>query len=141
MPTIYLPDVSNCYFNELCNKNLSLNKTNNETLFYCKTGIFSIIKNNLYRLIINSKTPESFAFGEIKLILDTSLTSYKQVYSQLPNDYEVRNIRRNTYIMLDFNDVKFVVVSQNENIVDCYIEFDSIVNKIELNNIICSFLS
>lgn len=141
MPTIYLPTVSLASFSKLCIKNLSLHVTNNEVIFYCKTGIFLLRKNIFHRMIINQKSVESFELGGIEILADMSTITYEPIYSQLPNDYEMRVIKRNNYMLAGFNDIKFVIVSNLDKNIDCYIESYSNINKLDLDVILCSFLS
>lgn len=141
MSSIYLPTISLSRFSELCIKNLSIHAADNEILFYCKTGIFSLRKNIFHRIIINQKSIESFELSGIEVLADTSSITYEPIYSQLPNDYEMCIINRDNYKLTGFNDIKFVIVNNSGKITDCYIETCSHINKIDLRVILCSFLS
>ena len=128
-------------FAELCNKTASIHSTDNEIIFYSKTGIFSLRKNIFHRIIINQNSIEAFEIDGIEVLADTSNITYEPIYSQLPNDYEMRIIKRDNYKLTGFSDIKFVIVSNLGKIVDCYIETLSDINKIELGIILGSFLS
>lgn len=137
MTVIYLPNVPVASFQERCN-GMTLHKTLDEMNFYSSTGIFTLRNNQIYKHIYKPKQIETIQRGDIVLYKDNSDISYKEVYSQLPSDYNIIKIKKKIYCMKQDYPVVFVIVFKDNVLYDCYMET---TEKIDNSVIISSALS
>jgi hypothetical protein len=137
MPLIYFPNVTPNQFIACC-AHLPF-KTAYVTFFYCDSGIFSIKDNKICKLDVNSHVEHETILG-IETIVYNHKTQYAPIYSQLPNDYEIHNLQKKIYTL---NNIQCLVIldTENNNIVDYYIECVNSLKDEKTKNNIVSFLS
>lgn len=108
------------------------------TLLYSQSGIYKIINNKLYKLIINDKDIEKYNIDNINCLIDNSEIIYDEYYQIPINHYEYK------YKVLEYelgkkSPIKLIIELHNNNIIDFYFMFKNKNDNIEDH--ILSFLS
>ena len=73
--------------------------------------------------------------------IDLSESYYKNIFSQLPNNYNSIQQKLVKYKSDNFKDYYFCILFEEDNIIDTYIEFKDSINSQNQQFIISSFLS
>lgn len=118
-----------------------LDKTVDETHFYSSTGIFTLRNNHIYKYIYKPKQIETIQKEDMVLYRDNSEVSYKEIYSQLPCDYNMIQIKKKIYCMQQDCPLVFVIVFKDNILYDCYMETSENIDNSEIVSSALSFLS
>ena len=124
-------------FDKLCSSKATLLNSENEIMFYSDYGIFTLKNNTFYKQVIESKNNDLVKKSNTELLIDNSVISYKQVFSQIPADCVIKTIKRNKY---QIDELMFVVVSHDDVLYDFYIDTHMNINNPNLEKGIGTFL-
>lgn len=141
MTLIYFPNVTVHTFQERCNNNMMLQKVPDEIFFYTSTGIFTLRNNQICKQIYKSKQIETIKHDDIVLYKDNSEIAYKEIYSQLPCDYNTVRFKKEIYRFKQHDVVAFVIVFKDNIIYDCYMETYENIDTSAIVSSAVSFLS
>lgn len=141
MTLVYFPNVPIDTFQEKCKNGMMLHKTVDETSFYSSAGIFTLRNNEIYKHIYKPKPIETIQQENIVLYKDNSVISYKEIYSQLPSDYNMINIKKYIYCIKPDYLVFFVIVFKDNILYDCYMETSENIDNSAIISSALSFLS
>jgi|LauGreDrversion4_2_1035121.scaffolds.fasta_scaffold00334_13 hypothetical protein len=103
--------------------NKMLMKTDHKLFIYSNEGIFNIDTGNTYKLIIEDKPPIIFKnyYNGSKLTIDESYIKKEVVYQLAVDHFAI--LKKMDYYSMDNNSqIKFVIVSYMNNILDYYFE-------------------
>lgn len=142
MTIFYLPNVQIKLFHKKCVSNMNLSKCYDESIFYSSSGVFSLRNNKIYRQMYIHKPIETICFEEVLLYKDDSLISYKEIFSQIPVDYDIIKYKKYIYCAKDNDALHFVIIFKESELYDCYIEAsNNLVDNLVLKSLVLSFLS
>ena len=132
--------MSNNIFYNLCVSKMKLVKSEIRLMFYSEEGIFTLMNNKFYKVIVETMTSELISKSSVDILTDNSSISYKQVVSQIPADYTDKTLTINTYHMDRFADFNFIIVMRDEIVFDVYIDTCLDINLPIIDDMLCSFL-
>lgn len=140
MPKIY----SSC--TDLYNINPSiieeyLTKTKTENTFYSEHGIFSIYKGELVKHDINDENIINHKYDNISVSVDNSTITKNRHHYQLPYNYVCQKTTQYQYKLCDNSEVKLIIFTNNDNIIDMYFSTNQHYTHPEVENAITTFLS
>lgn len=141
MPLIYFPNVPVASFQEICKDSMILDKTVDETQFYSSSGIFTLRNDKIYKYIYKPTQIETIEKEDMMLYKDKSEISYKEIYSQLPCDYNIIQINKKIYRMKQYCPAVFVIVYKDNILYDCYMETSENIDNSAIISSALSFLS
>lgn len=141
MYRIYVKDIKINNLVDKIKKNLTLNKKEIYKLLYSDEGIYKIQNNIVYRGSLKIKNIIVQAICENEVYIDPSITTYSKIDSQMPSNYNLININKFYYKMDNDPDFNFIVIEEDNLIVDAFIETNIPHNKPKVAFMISSFLS
>lgn len=127
-------------FNQYCTANLELQDSYQETIFYSSVGIFSLKNDTIHKHIYTPKSIETMTFMDIQVYKDTSQIVFKEIFSQLPNDYVCVYFVKKVYTSKNDHSIRYNTVFKEGIMFDCYIEVPIHSENSEIEKSILSFL-
>ena len=122
MIKIYISDLAFPIFEKNCINKLHLFKTEYYKNLYTNSGIYKVQNNKILKYIINIKNYQIQYINNIELICDLSTITFKEVSSQIPNDYNLNEITKKYYYFNNNPNIYFIILYENDNIIDVFIE-------------------
>ena len=141
MPAYYLDNINLSSYNEETLKGFVQDSSERHTLFYTKTGMFTVKKKQLYKINVIDSEIKRHSYKGIEIIEDDSKEDLRKVTSQIPNEYSVKRIEVVNYKIPGNNHAHLVVTYENDNIIDAFFKNDNDFNSPMLQTIIDTFLS
>lgn len=128
-------------FHTKCISNLNFVKCCDDITFYSNSGVFSLRNNKIYRHIYCPKHIETLQLDDMVLYKDHSTVSYKEIFSQIPSDYDIIKYKKYMYSVKEQDNILFVVVFKDCKLFDCYIETSNGLDNMAMKSTVLSFLS
>lgn len=141
MTLIYIPNIELKCFQQKCIAHLYLIECCDDIRFYSTSGIFTLRDNNICKHIYTPKNIETLQFDDVVLYKDPSHVSYKEIFSQLPNDCDVITFKKYIYSPTKNDGITYVVIFKDDIIYDCYLDVSNGVDSDAIKKSILSFLS
>lgn len=141
MTVIYMPNVELKCFQQKCISHLFLIKCYDDIRFYSKSGIFTLRDNKICKHIYTPKNIETLQFDDVVLYKDPSCLSYKEIFSQLPNDCHVITFKKYIYSASKNDGITYVVICKDDIIYDCYLDVSNGLDSDAIKISVLSFLS
>lgn len=116
-----------------------IKKTKKYTLIFSLNGIFKIDKK-LQQLYYKDKPNNHIKFNKIDILEDSSEINYIDV-SQIPIEHFFQKIDEEIYIMRENALLKFIILKNNDNIIDFYFESEEPISNPLIMQDLESFLS
>lgn len=117
-----------------------IKKERNYTLIFSLSGIFRIDKNKFQKLNHKHKQINHIKLNNLNILEDLSEITYSDV-SQMPTEHFSKKIKEETYTMREKALLKFIIVKNNEEIIDFYFESEELISNPLIMEDLESFLS
>ena len=111
-------------------------------IIFSLDGIFKVDKNNnkIQRILYKDKPLNPTKIKNYDILEDLSETNYSDV-SQIPIEHFSKKIREVVYMMREKALLKFIVIKNNDEIIDFYFESEEQINNPLIMEDLASFLS
>lgn len=138
----YIADIKVVDIEKMEQLSRCIKNENNYILIFSLSGIFKIDKNNdkIQQILHNDKPINQIKINNFDILEDLSETIYSDV-SQIPVDHFTKNIKEQVYTMREKALLKFIVLKNNDEIIDFYFESEEQINNPLIVEDLASFLS
>lgn len=141
MNKLYIKNLDQNLFYKKCYINFKKITENIFLSLYSSYGIYKIENNTLYKISFKNHDIKKIMIQDQEVWIDLSESYYKNIFSQLPNNYNSIQQKLVKYKSDNFKDYYFCILFEEDNIIDTYIEFKDSINSQNQQFIISSFLS
>lgn len=138
----YIADIKVFDIEKMKQLSTCIKKENDYILIFSLSGIFKIDKynNEIQQILYKDKSVNPIKIKNYNILEDLSETIYSDV-SQIPLEHFSKKIREEVYMMREKAFLKFVILKNNDEIIDFYFESEEQINNPLIVEDLASFLS
>lgn len=138
----YIADIKVFDIEKMKQLSTCIKKENDYILIFSLSGIFKIDKynNEIQQILYKDKSVNPIEIKNYNILEDLSETIYSDV-SQIPLEHFSKKIREEVYMMREKAFLKFVILKNNDEIIDFYFESEEQINNPLIVEDLASFLS
>tara|TARA_B110001450_G_C17547192_1_gene451079 strand:- start:18 stop:467 length:450 start_codon:yes stop_codon:yes gene_type:complete len=112
-----------------------------ETNIYSEEGMFSILKNTMYKSTIEDHGTSHFTIDGNEFILDKSVIIRKTYPYKLPFNFLSKKFEKTTYALNRHSKLKLIIERSSAKIYDMYFLTDEEIKNYSISEDIVTFLS